>query len=166
MMTALKPKLILLPLISLLAVALLAGCKRTAVLPVKRISDNTWSLDGKHIVTASNRIITAGQPESEIVFEDSYIPDIALLVLIFKTIPTSSGTYKLIRDTLEPLGDKEMNLVSKASNTGSCTYIGEAIDIQITVTNGKVKLTIPEINMKSYDPSKPGYKLSAAVYEL
>jgi hypothetical protein len=165
MMAALKPKLIL-PLISLLALALLAGCKKTVVLPIERISDNTWSLDGKHFVTASNRIITEGEPESEIVFQDSYVSDLAILVIIFKNIPTSSGTYKLIRDTLEPLGDKEMNLVSKASNTGSCTYIGEVIDIQITVTDGKVKLTIPEINMKSYDPSKPVYKLSAAVYEM
>ena len=166
MMTALKPKLILLPVISLMTLALLGGCRKSAVLPVERISDNTWSLDGKHFVTASNRIITAGGPESEIVFQDSYISDLAILVIIFKNIPTSSGTYKLIRDTLDPLGDKEMNLVSKASNTGSCAYMGEPIDIQVTVTGGKVKLTIPEVNMKSYDPSKPAYKLSAAVYEL
>ncbi|OOQ58048.1 hypothetical protein [Mucilaginibacter pedocola] len=164
-MPTLKPKLIF--AIALLALTTVGGCKKGAAVGPKDNSDNVWLLNNiKHTVTGTNRTGTPGEPETSIVFQESYIGNSAVIDFTFKTLPTASGTYRLIYHDLTPLGDDEMNLVVNTRDTNSCQYIGEPVNVQVTVTNGKIKIDVPPVKVKSYDESQAVYDLSASVYEL
>ena len=132
-------------------------------------ADNSWTLNGvKHTVAFSNKSETSGgTPTTLIIFADGIPSGAASNVntfnISFKKAPAATGTYQLVGGVGGTLTDNQFELFAGGPE-GVYAYLGDKLDVNITVTNGKVKVTFPEISLKS-TTSAPDAKLTAAVYE-
>ncbi|RWY52290.1 hypothetical protein [Mucilaginibacter gilvus] len=156
-------------LMSTTVIILTASCSKSSSDPTPT-GDNTWTLGGtKHTVTFTNKGLTSGgTPSTLIIFADKIPvgadPAVNTLNLSFKTSPTASGKYTLIGLGSTPT-DKQFQL-SAGGNGKAYGYIGVDTDVDITITGGKVKVTIPEVLLKSTTSGNPDQKITATIFEI
>lgn len=147
------------------AMLIAAGCKKSDSNTPS--GNNSWTLAGVTYKTAITNKSTTSIGNTLIYFWDAQpTTDLKVnsIALSFKTAPTTSGTYKLVGGAGGTLTGNQFEL-SAGTHTSAYAYIGAAMDVNITVTNGKARIEIPEITLKSTS-SSPDAKLSASVQEL
>lgn len=143
------------------------GCKKEGedeIIPNTVIAGN-WKLGtNSYKVAYTSKGTTSGGGVIAI-FADAILtsPTVNTLNLTFKTTPTVSGTYQLVGIGASTI-DKQVELFAGNSTT-VYAYIGTAVNIEVTVTGGKVKVVIPEVLVKATTGSSD-VKLSATVQEL
>jgi hypothetical protein len=159
----------LLFLISTAVIIFTASCSKSSSDP-SPTGNNTWTLGGTtHTVTFTNKGLTGGgTPSTLIIFADKVPvgadPAVNTVNLSFKTSPTASGKYTLVGLGSTP---NDMQFQLSAGGEGKAYgYIGANIDVDITITGGKVKATIPEVLLKSTTAGNPDQKLTATIFEI
>lgn len=164
MKTILKTSLFALTALFVLSTS---GCKKDGedeVIPNTVIAGN-WKLGtNSYKVAYTSKGTTSGGGVIAI-FADAILtsPTVNTLNLTFKTTPTVSGTYQLVGMGASTT-DKQVELFAGNSTT-VYAYLGTAVNIEVTVVGGKVKVVIPEVSVKSTTGSSD-VKLSATVQEL
>ncbi|MFD0765958.1 hypothetical protein ACFQZI_13935 [Mucilaginibacter lutimaris] len=159
-----------------LCVLSFSNCKKDSKTtdPIVPEPDNTWALSD--FEQAKFTTFTVGSSshydfninQKGLLFKDAKTGSKANLYILFKTIPTTAGTYKIVRysnDTFE--NDNECKVIgANESGSGFYCFSPDVSDkIEITVKQGgKLAITIPEINV-SYAAPSGVYKLKATVYE-
>lgn len=100
---------------------------------------------------------------SDVVLQGSN-PQAHTLNLTFTAPPTVSGTYQLVSSASSGITGSQVQ-VSAGSQSGTYAYIGTgAVNVEVTVTGGKIKAVIPQVTMTSTS-GQPNVTLSAAVRE-
>jgi hypothetical protein len=156
--------------ITALVILLTSGCKKDGedeIIPNTVIAGN-WKLGANsYKVAYTSKGTTSGGGSTGVIaiFADAILtsPTVNTLNLTFKTTPTVSGTYQLVGIGASTT-DKHVELFAGNSTT-VYAYIGAAVNIEVTVTGGKVKVVIPEVLVKATTGSSD-VKLSATVQEL
>jgi hypothetical protein len=157
-------------LLTLVAVALLflGACKKDKTEEVA--ASSTWTLGGttyKSLITYKTTT-SGGTPMTLINFYDatpSATVKVNALAMSFVESPSASATYQLV-GVGQAKTAKQFEISAGTSAGLAYAYIGPAaVDVTITVTGGKVKVTIPEIAMKG-TTATPDVKLTATVQEM
>lgn len=145
----------------------LMGCKKDAPTKAAQTNDdNSWTIGTEqNIVSGSTRMDIPDNNKKALVFQTTKTPT---LYVIFKSIPTKSGTYKMVDKKGESFADDECTVGGLDSNGEGFYYYynGEktAPSLTATVTNGKVSLKIPEIKVTFAQPS-PVFNFKASLQE-
>ncbi|RCH55752.1 hypothetical protein DJ568_07670 [Mucilaginibacter hurinus] len=92
----------------------------------------------------------------------------------FAEAPAASGTYQLV-SMAEGAAGKQFTLSAgygSIAEAGTPTgdsyvyvYFGDPVDVTVKVTNGKISVSIPEVNVKKVGTG-PDVKLKASIKEL
>ncbi|RYE13658.1 MAG: hypothetical protein EOP51_29390 [Sphingobacteriales bacterium] len=145
----------------------------------EKTTESTWTLDGKTYTTKYNDHDAETSSGSAFYFFWDAIPanesaKFHSFNLDFGVAPTTSGTYKLVSIATTPTGKQVTlstgygSIAEAGTPTGDSygyVYLGDAIDVNVTVTGGKISVVIPEINVKS-SLGGPDVKLKASIKEL
>ncbi|OOQ61359.1 hypothetical protein [Mucilaginibacter pedocola] len=132
---------------------------------------NSWKLGSTtYTVGFSHRVVTSGgTPSTLFLFADKTPvgtdPTVHSIVPSFKTIPTASGTYKLVRVGAATAAN-EFELSAGGDSQAFAYNELTAVDVQVTVSSGKLSFKIPEVNMMNTDGSKPNATISGEITEL
>ncbi len=165
-----KSTLIMKKLLSIAAAAILlfSACKKSDTAAPSTNAESTWTLAGvTYKGTISYKATTSGGDILANFWDGTPSATVKVnsLALSFKQDPTTSGTYQLVGIGTTPAG-KQFQLSAGTAAGAAYAYIGPAtVDVTVTVTNGKIKAVIPEVNMKS-TTTAPDAKLSATVQEM
>src|SRR5690606_8314564 len=128
----------------------------------------SWTLAGTEYKVAYAVKTTTSQGETLFIFSDVVLqgadPKANTVAISFKTPPTASGSYELVSSGSSSLTSNQFK-ISAGSSAASYAYIGAATAVQLTVANGKIQVTLPEITVKSTS-SLPDAKLSASLKEM
>ena len=168
--------------ISIFSLALCAlifsGCKKddkkdNTDLPVT-VSDNTWAVSDfdqikfTTFTVGSSSHYAYNAEQRGLLFKDSKTGSKATLYVLFKTVPTATGKYKIVRYEGSAIENDDECSVVGSDESGSgfyCFYLAANSTIDVTLKkDGKLAITIPEINVTYAAPSGV-YKLKATVYE-
>jgi hypothetical protein len=158
----------LLPLVAIALILFTGACKKkdSEVTPG---GGGSWTLAGvSYKIAITNRSPTSGSnPTILLNFWDA-VPTADLKVnsvaFSFKETPTTSGTYQLVGGVGGTLTAKQFEIAA-GTHTLYYAYLGTAVDVTVTVTNGKIKIVLPEITLKSTS-SQPDAKLTGTFQEL
>ncbi|RYU89342.1 hypothetical protein EWM62_13505 [Mucilaginibacter terrigena] len=147
------------------AMLVFAGCKKDKT--EKTGGNNTWTLAGTtYKVAYTNKSATSGaRPSTLVIFADAGFndPKVNTFNLSFATPPTASGTFQLMGGAGGDITGNQFELFAGGDGK-AYAYLGTAIDVAVEVTGGKIKVTIPEIMLKSASGGAD-VKLTASVYE-
>lgn len=99
---------------------------------------------------------------SDVVLQGSN-PQANTLNLAFTAPPAASGTYQLVSSASSGITGNQVQ-VSAGSQSSSYAYIGSAVNVDVTVTGGKIQVVIPQVTMTSTS-GQPTVTLSATVRE-
>ena len=154
--------------ILLITIALFsAGCKKS---DVSASVDSSWTLGTTSYKSAASlRVITSGgTPNTLINFYDvapngSNTASINSAVFTFLNPPTTSGSYELV-GIGTALNANNFQLAA-GGPAGVYAYIGTGVKATVTITNGKAKIVVPEVMLKSTS-SQPDIKFTASVQEV
>ena len=136
---------------------------------VAAAATGSWTLGtNTYKVAFSNKGLTGGgNPVTLIIFADDaniLSSNVHTLNLSFKTSPTTSGTYQLVGSVGGNLTSNQFEL-NAGSPAGVYVYLGAPVNVDVTVSGGKVKVVIPEITVKSSNSAQSDLKLSAILQE-
>ena len=155
----------LLLLIAASLVLTTSACKKESTAQVTL--SNSWTLGTtSHTTAFTSRInvnsmfaITAmdGVPQGS-------NPTVNTCIVYFAAAPTASGTYRVVSYP-SALTSMQVGVVAGGS-TGTYTSTGTgAVDVKVTVTNGKIQAVIPELTVKKINATEE-LKLSGSISEL
>ncbi|MBS1526303.1 MAG: hypothetical protein JST19_11680 [Bacteroidetes bacterium] len=129
-------------------------------------TSGSWTFDGTKYTpdlvqrTAYALVATHGS---------SFDVDHAQVTFVFKTLPTSSGVYKMVGFNVnggQPANDNEVTVGALGNVHGgpfySSTFANESANV--TVTNGKIHVTVPEVWASNIDKTD-SVKISANIIE-
>ncbi|MGY3214318.1 hypothetical protein [Mucilaginibacter sp. HD30] len=157
-----KKALILLITIAFFA----AGCKKNDAEPSV---ESSWTLGTTSYKAAlSYRITSSGSTVNTLISFYDAIPTgsntatINSAVFTFLNPPTVSGSYELV-SIGTALNANNFQLAA-GGPAGVYAYIGTGAKVNITITNGKAKIVVPEVMLKSTS-SLPDAKFTATVLE-
>ncbi len=143
------------------------GCKKNEAEATPQ-GNGSWTLAG--VTYKANVTYKATTSQGDILLNfweatPSATVKVNSLALSFKENPTTSGTYQLVGYGTT-LTSKQFTLAAGSSAGAAYAYIGaNAVDITLTITNGKVKVVIPEITLKGAS-GQADAKLTASVQEM
>lgn len=128
-------------LVALALTVVLGACKkRTQEHGLGAVLSNTWYLDGT-MYKADSVYVGGGQRLSGV----SSSP-VGHFGLAFSTFPTASGVYR-ISNSLS--AGSLTTAISVATSTHEYSTKGYEGDVNVTLNNGKIIVTVPEIWLKS-----------------
>lgn len=157
-------------LITLMAIAfaLCSACKKDKSETAS--GDNSWTLAGTTYKAAITYKTTTSGGTATILYNfwdatPSATVKVNSLGLSFVEAPSASGTYQLV-GVGQAKTAKQFEISAGTTAPLYYAYIGAtAVDVQVTVSGGKIKVTIPEVTLKC-TTSNPDAKLTATVQEM
>lgn len=99
---------------------------------------------------------------SDVVLQGSN-PQANTLNITFTAPPAASGTYQLVSSASSGITGNQVQ-VSAGSQSSSYAYSGGAVNVDVTVAGGKIKVVIPQVTMTGTS-GQPAVTLSASVRE-
>ncbi len=131
----------LIPVIILLMLA--ASCKKRAEAP-----PNHWKVGSRTYQTRRISTTYLSPRQSLLIAQDRLDSNISTINFYFETLPTVSGSYKVIRNP-EPLGNQLYLLVNAYS--GNKTYSrytpadSQHVMAKVSVTEGRISIDLPDL---------------------
>lgn len=90
--------------------------------------------------------------------------NVNMVSISFPAVPASSGTYQLV-GVGTSTGSNQMELSSGSMSGGAYAYIGTPVNVTVTVTSGKISVTVPDVMLKS-TTGLPDISFSGSVKEM
>ena len=97
-------------------------------------SFKTQTSNGKTMFVFSDVVITGANPQANTV------------ALTFATDPTTSGAYQLVSSASGNTTGNQVQ-ISAGNQASAYAYIGSPVNVDVTISGGKVKLVIPQLSM-------------------
>lgn len=150
------------------AFALCSACKKDKTETAS--GDNSWTLAGTTYKTSLSYKTTASGSGANILYNfydatPSSTVKVNAMTASFIETPSASGAYQLV-GVGQAKTAKQFELSAGTTAPLYYAYIGTAaVDVQVTVTGGKVKIVIPEVTLKC-TTSSPDAKFTATVQEM
>ncbi|QKJ32777.1 hypothetical protein HQ865_24470 [Mucilaginibacter mali] len=150
-----------------LAVAFCSACKKDKSETAS--GDNSWTLAGTTYKTAITYKTTTSGGTATILYNfwdatPSATVKVNSLALSFVEAPSASGTYQLVA-TGQAKTARQFEISAGTTAPLYYAYIGTSVDVQVTVSSGKIKVTLPEVSLKC-TTSSPDAKLTGTVQEM
>ncbi|MFD0752321.1 hypothetical protein ACFQZS_19355 [Mucilaginibacter calamicampi] len=143
-----------------------AGCKKN---DTAASVESSWTLGSTtYKAVASNKGTTSGGTATTLLSIWDAVPvgaspTVNSINFTFQTAPTTSGSYELVG--LGTALNANNFQLSAGGPGGTYAYNSVGVKAQVTVTNGKVKVVVPEVSMMS-TTGQPAVKLTANVQEM
>lgn len=137
---------------------LIASCDKSNSLTSNN-TVNGWSFKGNTLYTLISKT-----KDSVLYAVNDTLGNYTTLSFVFPTLPTASGTYRVINHNTVPTGNQVTISLRTVNVTSVFNSIGnDNIDATVTVTNGKIAIAVPYVNLLSSTTSNDTSQLYATI---
>lgn len=128
-------------------VLLIASCQKDTT--TVTVDAGSWTLGANTYKVAYAVKTQTSNGQTMFIFSDVVLtganPQANTVALTFATAPTASGTYQLVSAAGNTTGNQVQ--MSAGSQSSAYAYIGSPVNVDVTVSGGKVKLVIPQLSL-------------------